>query len=62
MVASPWCLRVEPVMKGVVEDWLRAEATSEYVLVWDDSSLEVDFSCVDDAFRFRLQFDEELIR
>lgn len=61
MVASPRCLRVEPAMKGVVEDWLQVEATGEYVLVWDSTSLEIDFSSIDDAFRFRLQFDQELI-
>lgn len=61
MVASPWILRVEPASMEQVENWLKVEATGQYVLSSDRDSVEVDFSTIDDAFRFRMQFDEELI-
>lgn len=61
MVASPWILRVAPASRDQVENWLKAEATSQYILVCDQDSVEVDFDSIDDAFRFRMQFDEELV-
>ena len=61
MVASSWILRVAPESKEKVEAWLNTEATKGYVLIPTNEAVQVDFLGIDDAFRFRLQFDEELV-
>lgn len=61
MVANSWVMRVDPASKAKVEKWLDVEATNGYVLVSDTDAVQVDFLTIDDAFRFRLQFDEELV-
>lgn len=58
---ASWILRAAPASKDKVENWLKVEATAGYVLLSDTDSVQVDFLSIDDAFRFRLQFDEELV-
>lgn len=61
MVASSWKLRATPASKDKVENWLAQEAKQGYVLVQTNDAVLVDFLGIDDAFRFRLQFDEDLL-
>lgn len=61
MSASSWILRTNPTSKVKVEKWLAVEATNEYDIVANSNEVQVDFKGIDDAFRFRLQFDEELV-
>jgi hypothetical protein len=63
MVASTWTLRVDAASKNEVEEWLVEEQGDlEAIVDVDDESVELIFSEISDAFRFRLQFDEALIK
>ena len=62
MVASSWILRVDAASKDKVEEWLGQEAKNGYVLVDASDTVQVDFLSIDDAFRFRMQFDDELVQ
>lgn len=61
MVAGSWVLRVDVAVKEKVENWLKVEAKSQYIIMSDADDVEIDFDNIDDAFRFRMQFDDELI-
>lgn len=61
MVAHSWVMRACPEAKAKVEKWLKDEQVQGYVLVPTTEAVEVDFVNINDAFRFRLQFDEELV-
>ena len=61
MVANSWVMRARPDSKTKVEKWLEDEKVEGYVLNPANDGLEVAFSNIDDAFRFRLQFDNELV-
>lgn len=61
MVARSWILRAMPTSKSKVEKWLKDEATNSYVLADETDKIKVSFVSIDDAFRFRMQFDEELL-
>lgn len=62
MVASTWTLRVDAASKDKVEKWLVEEhGDLGPIISSDDEVLELAFSKIDEAFRFRLQFDEELL-
>jgi hypothetical protein len=54
-------MRARPDSKTKVEKWLEDEKVEGYVLNPANDGLEVAFSNIDDAFRFRLQFDNELV-
>lgn len=58
---SVWNLRADPVSKEIVEAWLKEEALEGYVISVKPEAMQIGFSNIDDAFRFRLQFDEVLI-
>lgn len=58
---ASWILRAAPVSKEKVENWLKTETTGGYVLITQEDEVRIDFLTIDDAFRFRLQFDEELV-
>lgn len=62
MVASSWVLRVDAASKEKVEQWLGLEAKKDYVLLNEQDTVGVDFASIDDAFRFRMHFDEELVQ
>lgn len=61
MVANTWTLEAAPEAHEAVEKWLDEEAATGYVLEATEEVVRVDFYNIDDAFRFRLQFDEELV-
>lgn len=61
MVASSWVMRANPASKSKVEKWLADEQVVAYVLNPTPEAVQVNFFNIDDAFRFRLQFDEELV-
>lgn len=61
MVSGSWVLRVDVAVKEKVENWLKVEAKSQYIIMTDTDDVEIDFDNIDDAFRFRMQFDDELI-
>jgi hypothetical protein len=62
MVASTWTLWVDAASKDKVVKWLADEHVDQSAIVnADDDSLELSFSGIDEAFRFRLQFDEDLL-
>lgn len=61
MVASSWKLRLDPTAESLVDDWLRDEKVAAYDISCDRDLLEVELHDIDDAFRFRLQFDEDIL-
>lgn len=61
MVASSWTVRVDPASKVEVDEWLDDEKVVGYVIISDDKAVEIDFLNINDAFRFRLQFDQDLL-
>lgn len=58
---ASWILRAAPASKDKVENWLKDESIKGYVLITSADAVQVDFLNIDDAFRFRMQFDEELV-
>lgn len=56
-----WVLRVNPEVKAKVEKWLAREASTQGTLVDTSDVILVSLTSIDDAFRFRLQFDESLV-
>lgn len=61
MVANSWVMRASPESKAKVEKWLQDEQIQGYMLIPTAEAVEIDFVSIDDAFRFRLQFDEDLV-
>lgn len=61
MVATSRILRVMPASKEKIVRWLKIEAVGTYDMVSTDNEIQVGFNSIDDAFRFRMQFDEELV-
>ena len=60
MVASSWTLQVEPDSKEEIAIWLGAETTAHFNMVLDNDTMLVQLNSIDDAFRFRMQFDEQI--
>ena len=58
---SVWNLRADPQSTEIIETWLKEEAIEGYVINVKPEVVQIDFSSIDDAFRFRLQFDEVLV-
>lgn len=61
MFPSNWMLHVNPEAKDKVTEWLADEEVQGYSMVPTTDAVHVGFNNIDDAFRFRLQFDEELL-
>lgn len=60
MATGSWTLQVERSLRETVERWLGVEDIIAH-LKEGRETLDVTFSDVSDAFRFRLQFDEKLL-
>lgn len=56
-----WVLRVNPEVKAKVEKWLVREATTEGTIMDTKDVMLVSLTSIDDAFRFRIQFDESIV-
>jgi len=61
MVASSWKLRLDPRSEDQVEDWLRDEGFRDYDVNYGREALEIELFEIDAAFRFRMQFDDEIL-
>ena len=61
MVADSWTLVVEATSKNEVEEWLTVEPECCYRILEQQDTLKVGFESIDDAFRFRMHFDEVLL-
>ena len=61
MFPTSWTLHVAPEVKPEVEAWLEDEGLIDVLVQADAEAVSVDFDNIDAAFRFRMQFDEELI-
>lgn len=61
MSISSWKLRLDPTSKTDVEAWLDDEGPSGYELRSNHDAVTVELYDIDTAFRFRLQFDEDLL-
>jgi hypothetical protein len=61
MVSNTWCITTKPSAKGKVIDWLSDEKIKPEVLKVTSEQVMVAFTSIEDAFRFRIRFDEELI-
>ena len=62
MITSAWVMRASSEAKTRVEKWLQEESVRNYVLTSNPDVVEIGFSNIEDAFRFRLHFDEELVQ
>jgi len=62
MITSAWVMRASSEAKARVEKWLQEESVRNYVLTSNPDVVEIGFSNIEDAFRFRLHFDEELVQ
>ena len=60
-VTNSWILELVPESKDRGLEWLKDEGVSGYCLIPTQEAVQVGFNHIDDAFRFRLQFDEELL-
>ena len=58
MVASSWTLRVEPASEEEIAAWLASETTSKFSMILEQDEILVELGSIDDAFRFRMRFDE----
>lgn len=61
MFPSSWTLQVSPEAKDKVVEWLANEGLEGVVVAPKSETVQVDFDNIDSAFRFRMQFDEELV-
>lgn len=60
MATNSWTLRVDSSIREIVENWLKLETIVAH-LEEKSSLLDVTFSQVEDAFCFRLKFDEFIL-
>lgn len=60
MVATSWTLRADIASKNEIEQWLADEVSSRFSLTSNGLELFVELENIDDAFRFRMHFDEVL--
>lgn len=59
---ASWIVRADSASEDQVEAWLACETKGDFQVSRSVDAVAVDFSSIDDAFRFRLQFDEQLVR
>lgn len=61
MIASSWTVHVAPEAKELIVEWLEDEGLEHVEVQSGFEAVSVDFDDIDAAFRFRMQFDEELV-
>jgi hypothetical protein len=61
MAANSWILKASPDIGAKVQRWLDVEATQSYTMDAREDAVLIDFHGIQDAFKFRLQFDEQLV-
>jgi hypothetical protein len=61
MILTNWKLRVDAAVETEVKIWLNNEAEDRFDVQTGEFEVEVGFKNINDAFRFRLQFDDELL-
>lgn len=62
MITNVWVMRASSEAKAKVEKWIQEESVRNYTLTANPNVVEIGFTSIEDAFRFRLHFDEELIQ
>ena len=61
MFPSSWILQLSPESREKVVKWLQDEGLNGYSVIPTEEAVQVGFTNIDDAFRFRMQFDEDLL-
>lgn len=56
-----WILQIMGPSKDAMEKWLSKETCGQYQLLEKKEGLEIIFHAIDDAFRCRLQFDDDIL-
>jgi len=61
MSSNTWTICVAAEAEEKVVRWIADEDISIYRVHQEDNTVQVGFDSIDDAFRFRMQFDEDLV-
>ena len=62
MTTNSWQIKVDASSAQEVNKWLAEETSKSFEIVSQNSEIVLDFHGIDDAFRFRMRFDEILVQ